>query len=493
MVFSSPIFVFLFLPLTGLFYFAAPRRARNAILLLASLVFYAWGEQLFVFVMLASVALNWLFGLMLERYRGPAASRLVIAGAVVVNIGLLAYYKYSGFIAAQYNILRLAGAGDLPSLNFNAPHLPLGISFFTFHALSYVIDIYRRDAKAQRNPIDFALYISFFPQLIAGPIVRYHDICDQLTSRKERFDLAVSGVERIIAGFGKKMILANPLGEAADRIFALPSDQLSSGVAWLGLAAYTLQIYLDFSGYSDMAIGLARVFGFNFLENFDYPYRSRSIQEFWRRWHISLSNWFRDYLYIPLGGNRVSEGRVWVNLVIIFLVCGFWHGANWTFVVWGALHGLFLVLERAGLGAALARLPSLARHVYAMAVVMLAWVFFRASDLAAAVHYLGALAGRGAAGDGVLAAPEMIDAQMLIALVLGALVSAGAFTRLTADWPLRAKQSRGVLLPGIERLRIGAEGPAVLALRLAVLIAIAVISCARMASGTYNPFIYFRF
>ena len=214
-----------------------------------------------------------------------------------------------------------------------------------------MIDIYRRDAKAQRNPIDFALYISFFPQLIAGPIVRYHDICDQLTGRKERFDLAVSGVERIIAGFGKKMILANPLGEAADRIFALPADQLGSGVAWLGLAAYTLQIYLDFSGYSDMAIGLARVFGFNFLENFDYPYRSRSIQEFWRRWHISLSNWFRDYLYIPLGGNRVSEGRVWVNLVIIFLVCGFWHGANWTFVVWGALHGLFLVLERAGLGA----------------------------------------------------------------------------------------------------------------------------------------------
>ncbi|WP_374546181.1 MBOAT family protein, partial [Rhodoblastus sp.] len=302
MVFSSPIFVFLFLPLTGLLYFCAPRLARNAILLAASLIFYAWGEQLFVFVMLASILLNWIFGLILEKYRGPAAARLVIAGAVAVNIGLLGFYKYSGFMVAQFN--SLTAMGGWPAVNFDAPHLPLGISFFTFHALSYVIDVYRRDAQAQKNPVDFALYISFFPQLIAGPIIRYHDICDQLRGRRERFDLAVSGVERALAGFGKKMILANPLGEIADRAFGLPGDQLGTGVAWLGIAAYSLQIYLDFSGYSDMAIGLARVFGFDFLENFNYPYRARSIQEFWRRWHISLSNWFRDYLYIPLGGNR---------------------------------------------------------------------------------------------------------------------------------------------------------------------------------------------
>jgi alginate O-acetyltransferase complex protein AlgI len=491
MVFSSPIFVFLFLPLTGLFYFVAPRRARNTILLLASLVFYAWGEQLFVFVMLASIVVNWLFGLLLERFRGPSAARIAVAGAVVVNIGLLGFYKYSGFFAAQYNLA--AGALGLPELHFDAPHLPLGISFFTFHALSYVIDIYRRDAQAQRNPIDFALYISFFPQLIAGPIVRYHDICDQLTGRKERFDLAVSGVERIIAGFGKKMILANPLGEVADRVFALPPEQLGASAAWLGIAAYTLQIYLDFSGYSDMAIGLARVFGFNFLENFDYPYRSRSIQEFWRRWHISLSNWFRDYLYIPLGGNRVAEGRVWLNLVIVFLICGFWHGANWTFVLWGALHGFFLVLERAGLGAVLERLPALAGRLYSMAVVVLAWVFFRANDLASAGDYLGALAGRGGSGEGVPTAAEMIDAQVLIALILGAIVSAGVFTRLTADWRLRADQSRGVIHPRIYTLRIGAEGTAVLVIRLAVLVVISVLACARMASATYNPFIYFRF
>lgn len=491
MVFSSPIFVFLFLPLTGLLYFCAPRPARNAILLAASLIFYAWGEQLFVFVMLASILLNWIFGLILEKYRGPAAARLVIAGAVAVNIGLLGFYKYSGFMVAQFN--SLTAMGGWPAVNFDAPHLPLGISFFTFHALSYVIDVYRRDAQAQKNPVDFALYISFFPQLIAGPIIRYHDICDQLRGRRERFDLAVSGVERALAGFGKKMILANPLGEIADRAFGLPGDQLGTGVAWLGIAAYSLQIYLDFSGYSDMAIGLARVFGFDFLENFNYPYRARSIQEFWRRWHISLSNWFRDYLYIPLGGNRVAEWRIWLNLVIVFLVCGFWHGAAWTFVLWGALHGLFLVLERAGLGAVLARLPGFIGWLYAMAVVVLAWVFFRAGDLGAACAYLAAMLGRGPAGEGALAAADLIDAQALLALVTGALVSAGVFTRVTADWRLRAAQSRGVLHPGLESLRIGAEGTTILVLRLAALVAIAVVGCAHMAASTYNPFIYFRF
>ncbi|MCI4679215.1 MBOAT family protein [Rhodoblastus acidophilus] len=491
MVFSSPIFVFLFLPLTGILYFLAPRRARNAILLLASIVFYAWGEQLFVFVVLASVAVNWLLGLLLEWFRGRTASRLLMAGAVIANIGLLGFYKYSGFFVAQFN--SLTAMGGWPAVNFNAPHLPLGISFFTFHALSYVIDIYRRDAKAQKNPVDFALYLAFFPQLIAGPIVRYHDISDQLTGRKERFDLAVSGAERALAGFGKKILLANPLGEIADRVFSLPHDQLGVGVAWLGVAAYALQIYLDFSGYSDMAIGLARLFGFNFLENFDYPYRSRSIQEFWRRWHISLSNWFRDYLYIPLGGNRVVEWRVWFNLVFVFLVCGLWHGANWTFVVWGALHGLFLVIERAGFGKVLARLPSAISWFYATAVVTFAWVFFRSDDLGAAWTFLAALAGRGASGSGVVSAGEMIDLQLVVTFALGAAASLGAFTWLTADWRLRAKQSRGEIHPGIDTLRIGSEGTTILVVRLGLLVAIAVFACARMATGAYNPFIYFRF
>jgi alginate O-acetyltransferase complex protein AlgI len=491
MVFSSPIFVFCFLPLTVIAYLLAPMRAKNIILLLASLFFYAWGEQIFFVVMLASIGLNWIFGMLLESFRGRAASAAILFGAVAVNIGLLGYYKYSGFLVTQYDLV--APSLHLREMAFDAPHLPLGISFFTFHALSYVIDIYRRDADAQRNPIDFALYISFFPQLIAGPIVRYHDICYQLTKRRVRFDPAVAGVERFVAGFGKKMILANPLGEVADRVFALQPDQLSASAAWLGVAAYTLQIFLDFSAYSDMAIGLARIFGFDFLENFNYPYRSRSVQEFWRRWHISLSNWFRDYLYIPLGGNRVAEWRVWLNLIIIFLACGFWHGANWTFVVWGALHGLFLIVERAGLGKALARLPAAVGHFYTMAVVILAWVFFRANDLGGAVNYLRAMAGGGATGENALATGQVIDGLGIACLSLGLGVSTGFFTRLTADWRCREGQSRGVMKPTLDTLRIGDEGRAVLAIRFVLLIAIAVLACGRMAAGTYNPFIYFRF
>ena len=488
MVFSSPIFVFLFLPLTGLFYFAAPRRARNAVLLLASLVFYAWGEQLFVFVMLASVALNWLFGLMLERYRGPAASRLVIAGAVVVNIGLLAYYKYSGFIAAQYNILRLAGAGDLPSLNFNAPHLPLGISFFTFHALSYVIDIYRRDAKAQRNPIDFALYISFFPQLIAGPIVRYHDICDQLTGRKERFDLAVSGVERIIAGFGKKMILANPLGEAADRIFALPPDQLGwasrgSGLRpircrsiWISRAIPTWRSALRgcsasiSSKISTIPIARARSrnsggAGISAVELVP----RLSLYPAGRQSRVGMAGLGQSRLH--LSGLRLLA---WRELDL----CRLGRAAR-------------LFPGRSGRGLAEPGAAALARVMGLRdGVVTFAWVFFRANDLASAC--LISPRSPGAAPRGGVSAGEMIDLQLL-AFVLGAAVSAGLFTRVTADWRLRADQARGVVPRGSKAAH-RRRGPAVLGvLRLAALVAIAVFSSARMASGTYNPFIYFRF
>lgn len=490
MVFASPIFMFLFLPVCLLAYFISSVRLRNLVLMLFSLLFYAWGERFFSLVMVASIFLNWMFGLMLDKVKAQYAAKLVVALAVVVNIGLLGFYKYSGFFVEQFNLL-VAPLGYAPVV-FDAPHLPLGISFFTFHALSYVIDIYRREAAAQRNPIDFALYISFFPQLIAGPIIRYHDIHTQLTQRRTRFDLVVSGIERFVAGFGKKMLLANPLGEVTDSIFALTPDQLSTPVAWFGIACYTLQIYLDFSAYSDMAIGLARIFGFDFLENFNYPYISRSIQEFWRRWHISLSNWFRDYLYIPLGGNRVAEWHIWLNLIIVFLVCGFWHGANWTFVIWGAIHGLFLVLERAGLGKALERAPGWLRHGYVMAVVTFAWVFFRADSIDDAFRYLAAMAGVHHAPEGA-SLEQFIDPLVLMSLAGGMLASMGLFTRLTADWRCRAGQSRGVLKPGLETLVIGADGRFVLLVRFALLITIAWLAAARMASGTYNPFIYFRF
>lgn len=490
MVFSSPIFIFLFLPLCLTLYFLAPIRVRNLVLMLMSILFYAWGEGLFCLVMIASIAVNWVFGLLLERYPGRRDGRLIVAAAVAANLGLLGFYKYSGFLVDQLNGI-IVPLG-LAAIAFDAPRLPLGISFFTFHALSYVIDIYRREAEAQRNPVDFALYISLFPQLVAGPIIRYHDIHTQLTRRRTRFDFVVSGVERFVTGFGKKMLLANPLGEVADTIFALPPDELSAPVAWLGIACYTLQIYLDFSAYSDMAIGLARIFGFDFLENFNYPYTARSMQEFWRRWHISLSNWFRDYLYIPLGGNRVAEWRVWLNLIVVFLACGLWHGANWTFVVWGALHGLFLALERAGLDRVLARLPVPLRHAYVLVVVMVAWVFFRADDIHAAFAYLAAMAGLNGATHGASVA-GFVDVRIALCLTVGALASLALFRRITADWRCRAGQSRGVLSPTLDTLRIGRDGTAALGARFVLLLAIAWLSAAQMASGTYNPFIYFRF
>jgi len=489
MLFSSPVFLFLFMPLLLLGYWSAPRPLRNAVLLLASIVFYVWGERFFFVVMLASIAANWLLGLALDALSAPSQRKAVVAGAVVLNIGLLAVFKYSEFLIGNLNaLLDLLGVAPVGVVS---PHLPLGISFFTFHALSYVIDVYRGAARAQRRPVDFALYIAFFPQLIAGPIIRYHDIYRQLDRRTVTLTLAASGVERFLAGFGKKMLLANPLGEVADKIFASPAADLSPGAAWLGVICYTLQIYLDFSAYSDMAIGLARIFGFTFLENFNYPYLSQSVQEFWRRWHISLSNWMRDYLYIPLGGNRVPNWRIYLNLVTVFLLCGLWHGANWTFVVWGMIHGCFLILERIGLADLLARSPRLVRHLYTLAVVMLAWVFFRAADVSQALLYLRAMVGLGGAPS--LAFLQDVDARLILCLVLGALASAAVFSPLTADWRLRRQQGRGQCAAGIDELRIDRDGGAVLGARLAALLVIGLLATSQVAAGTYNPFIYFRF
>jgi alginate O-acetyltransferase complex protein AlgI len=489
MLFSSPVFLFLFMPLVLIGYWSVPRAFRNSILFLASILFYAWGERFFVVVMLASIAANFLLGLALDAVEQPRQRKAVVVCAVVLNIGLLAFFKYSEFLIVNLNgLLALVG---VTSVAVVPQHLPLGISFFTFHALSYVIDVYRGVAKAQRRPIDYALYISFFPQLIAGPIIRYHDIFRQLEHRKVRLELAASGIERFLAGFGKKMMLANPLGEVADRIFAVPGAELSPAAAWLGVICYTLQIYLDFSAYSDMAIGLARIFGFKFLENFNYPYLSQSIQEFWRRWHISLSNWFRDYLYIPLGGSRVPNWRIYVNLIVVFFLCGLWHGANWTFVVWGMIHGCFLILERVGIAKLLARMPRPVRHLYTLMVVMLAWVFFRSADLPQALQHLRVMFGLG--GVSSMEFLQYVDPMMIFSLVLGILASAGAFTRLTADWRSRKGQSEGYLHPGIDDLQIERDGGWVLGARFVVLLSIGLLACSQVAAGTYNPFIYFRF
>jgi alginate O-acetyltransferase complex protein AlgI len=481
MVFSSPVFLFLFLPLVLAIYFVAPRAARNGVLLVASLVFYAWGEPRFVAVMLASIMGNYVLGIAVEHARPGLRRRLVVAATVVLNIGLLGFYKYGNFVLENVNALRGALAPGARPLVHAPIALPLGISFFTFHALSYVIDVYRGHARAQRRPLRIALYISFFPQLVAGPIVRYHEIADQLVERRVTLSTFAAGAERFMLGMAKKMLVANVVAVPADALFGLDPSTLTTPAAWIGVLCYTLQIYFDFSGYSDMAIGLAALFGFRFPENFDYPYVSQSLTEFWRRWHISLSRWFRDYLYIPLGGNRGSKLRTYVNLVTIFFLCGLWHGASWAFVVWGLYHGAFLVLERMGLGKALERVPRALRHGYAIVVFMVGWVFFRASSLPHAATFLRAMAGRAAGARAPIDLTLYVDREVLLAIVVGVLASAPVLPAIRA-WLSRAPLGRtsAWLLAGD-------------VVRVAAFALLFVASAMRLSAGTYNPFIYFRF
>jgi alginate O-acetyltransferase complex protein AlgI len=344
MVFASPIFLFLFLPLVLAAYFVLPARLGNPVLLAASACFYFWGEGLYITLLLASITFNWLVGRQLATAGLHVRHRWLALG-VGVNLAVLAIFKYANFAVA--NINTALGAMNAGTLVLAAIPLPLGISFFTFHSISYLIDIERRNATAQRRIGNFALYILMFPQLIAGPIIRYKDIATQIDVRRRDLADVAEGVRRFILGLGKKVLIANTLGRLADQIFALPAGDLHTQAAWIGLACYTLQIYFDFSGYSDMAIGLMRMFGFRVLENFNYPYVARSIREFWRRWHISLSSWLRDYLYIPLGGNRRGAGRGYVNLLITMGLGGLWHGASWNFLVWGLYHGALLAMHRA--------------------------------------------------------------------------------------------------------------------------------------------------
>ncbi|BBD09357.1 MBOAT family O-acyltransferase [Desulfovibrio ferrophilus] len=483
MVFSSSAFLFFFLPLVLLGYYLLPVRLKNLFLLVSSLGFYAWGEVFYVLVMLASIGVNYGSGLLLARAATPRGKKLVLGGAVVFNLGLLGWFKYGGFVVENLNtVLAMIGQQPLPALQL---HLPIGISFFTFQAMSYVIDLYRNEVEVQRNPVNLALYISLFPQLIAGPIVRYHDVAAQLRQRRVTLDGFSEGVQRFIIGLGKKMLLANTLGEVADQIMAVAPAELSAPVAWLGIGCYALQIYFDFSGYSDMAIGLGRMFGFHFLENFNYPYIATSIRGFWRRWHISLSSWFRDYLYIPLGGSRVAPWRVMLNLWVVFLLCGLWHGASWNFVIWGALHGLFLVLERTRFGLWLDRCWRPVRHAYVLVVVLVAWVFFRVEALPDALDYIGAMAGLGGVTAKTMAAGTYLPMEKKLMLYAGvllsipwALVLAWVRENFSGRYPalLRTPPSWG--LDTVQTL---------------ALMSILFLSLLHVASATYNPFIYFRF
>ncbi len=497
MLFTEPTFLFLFLPVLLALYFATFSRQHGAygnwLLLVASVLFYAKGGGAFTWLMLGSIAFNYAMAIAVDRVHATPAATRRLGVAVTINLVVLGVFKYANFFADNVNAL-LAKAGVSP-LVVPRVLLPIGISFFTFHAISYVVDVYRRDATAQKSPVHAALYLLLFPQLIAGPIIRYRDIADQLARRVVTLDDFAYGVRRFVIGLAKKVLVANVVAGPADAIFGMPSGELSSGHAWLGLVCYTLQIYFDFSGYSDMAIGLGRMFGFRFPENFRWPYVANSVQAFWRRWHISLSTWFRDYLYIPLGGNRVSPARRYRNLVTVFFLCGLWHGASWNFAIWGLWHGLFLVIERAYSQSSqsrhqlpnhpITRLPDsgvlswpIWPHVYTLLVVMIGWVFFRAETLPGAIAFLKAMAGLTNAAPTPYSVQWYLTPELWLALVAGAIGS--------TPWvPALAQRCARVKRPG------AAWGVSLLG--TATLMALLFASILQVAARTYNPFIYFSF
>jgi alginate O-acetyltransferase complex protein AlgI len=468
--FQSPTFLFLFLPLALLGYHLTPwLSVRNLLLFAASLFFYAWGEQFNTVVLLGSLVANYLLGLLAERWAKPIAVL-----AVVLNLSVLVWFKYAAFLAANASAFWVTLGGEpLPS----APpvHHLLAISFFTFQAMSYVLDVARGQVPAERSFLRFGLYVFLFPHLIAGPIVRYADLAGQLKDRPVGVERFATGVRRLAIGLGKKLLIADLLAEVVNEVFRTPPGQLSMTAAWLGTVCFTLQIYFDFSGYSDMAIGLGKMFGFDFLENFRHPYTATSVTEFWRRWHISLSTWFRDYLYIPLGGNRGGGWATYRNLLLVFVLCGLWHGANWTFLVWGLIHGGFLVIERLGFGVVLQRLWPPLRHLYTLLAVTLGWVFFRAETMPQAVGMLEAMIGL---GDGTTIAADVWRAKLWVVLPVSLIACLPVLPWLLA-WRdrLNTAWAEAILAPA---------GTAAVGLLF-------VGSAMQMVAGTQQPFLYFRF
>ena len=405
MLFSTPIFLFVFLPIVLFGYLLVGNRLRNIFLFCASIIFYAWGEGRYVILLLLSIIINYIFGLLLAKYRESSKGKLLLWVALITNLGSLIWYKYAVFIAENINI-PLGHFGFNP-IQIESRHLPLGISFFTFQAIAYLLDVYREDKILQKSFTRFALFMALFPKMAVGPIIRHEEIAKELCNRRLSLEDFSYGVKRFVIGIGKKVIIADTIANTSDRIFAIPQHQLSTGVAWLGIICFTLQIYFDFSGYSDMAIGLSRMFGFKIQENFNYPYIAKSMTEFWRRWHISLSTWFRDYLFIPLTyllmtdsiRKKIAQGkyetnyRVAISIFTVFALCGLWHGAGFNFIAWGMIHGLFLSLESLWLGKFLKRLWLPLQHVYLLLVVTLSWVLFRSAGIIAGLAYLKILFG----------------------------------------------------------------------------------------------------
>ena len=457
-----------------LIYYLVKKNYRNYVLLFFSLLFYGWGEGEMMLVMLSSVVINYLFGLWIDKATQPKAQKWILVLFVCANLGLLMYYKYANFFADNYNWA--ATHLGFSAVMWEKVVLPLGISFFTFHGMSYVIDIYRKEIPVQKNPFSLALYISFFPQLIAGPIVRYKDIGEQLENRQESLDLFVSGVQRFIIGLAKKVLIANHVGRVAELVFQTPAGELAPDVAWIGLIAVSIQIYFDFSGYSDMAIGLARMFGFRFLENFVFPLSSKSMREFWTRWHISLSSWFRDYVFIPLGGSRKSFMRTQVNLWIIFLLMGFWHGAEWIFVAFGIWHGSFIVLERFGLEKLMGRWPYLLKNIYVWIIYMVGNIIFSSKNLRYAWDYTIHLF-TGHADTTYAPVWELFNAEFICIAITG----------LILNYPVQK-----LLEKKRERASVKMQN-GLLAIQYSLMLGILVLCMAALANSTYNPFIYFRF
>ena len=469
MLFSSMTFCFVFLPVVLLLYLTAKKELHNGILLAASIIFYAWGEPKYLAIMLLTILINYTAAINIERFFNH--KKIILLCALITNLGILFYFKYFNFL------IDITNSVFHSHLSFPDIVMPIGISFYTFQALSYVIDVYRGECKAQKDIYKLALYICLFPQLIAGPIVKYHDVADQIDSRDVNFEKVCLGVKRFIIGFSKKIIIANTMAVIADKIFIQDPHNFSHLVAWLGALAYTLQLYFDFSGYSDMAIGLGLIFGFRFMENFNYPYISKSITEFWRRWHISLSTWFKQYVYIPLGGNRGKFYKTCVNLGIVFLLTGIWHGAAWTFIVWGIWHGIFIIIEKIFNIKDFEQKPhssaiNIMRHIYCMLIFIIGWVIFRADNLTYAGQYLANMFGithlqKETFIYNLSYYCTVTDVVIIIAAIL---CSLPLFKNI-----LDIKNKLGI---------------AMVNLWLLLLFIIAVSS---LAAGTYNPFIYFRF
>ena len=467
MLFSSSVFLWLFLPIVIVLNFIVGKKLSNYLLLAASLFFYAWGEPIYVLLMFFSILMNWSFGLFIDRANKGRSFLLVLC--IAGNLLLLGYFKYYNFLAGTIN--RLIANQLLPARDIA---LPIGISFFTFQALSYVIDLYRGNCNVQKNFFNLALYVSFFPQLIAGPIVRYSDIDKQITDRSVTAEKFALGMRRFLYGLGKKIIISNCMAEYADILFAGPFAEQTTVKVWLAAIFYTMQIYYDFSGYSDMAIGLGRIFGFDFLENFNYPYLSRSIREFWQRWHISLGTWFREYVYIPLGGNRKGSGRTYINLIIVFFLTGLWHGASLNFVAWGLFHGAFQIIERLGFNRFLKKHPVIG-HIYSLLVVLFGWVLFRIESLSGALRYVLYMVMPWRYGFAeMFRIPDALDLRGYVFLIL-AILGCGIIQSIGKKLPVLASKWKYSYM------------------EMGFLILVFAYCMILLAAGTHNPFIYFRF